>query len=220
MLYLERIGVGLRGPDSPATELLDSSSARWSDGRETSLRESPLSRALGDTTAVRSEEVVVEWRSGRAVTALVNATPIRSESGEAASVVVTLQDLALVEELDWTRAEFLEVIPGELRSPTLSIEGCTATSPARRRPRGPAEALQFFRIIDEQSDRIRDLIGDIPDLVLSGAHGIELMEEVLSMSGGVPAIFLAAYGEQEIVTGASEKGLSATWSSRSLRRNC
>ena len=169
-----------------------------------------MSRALGDATAVRSEEVVVEGLNGRTVTALVNARPSRSENGEAASVVVTLQDLALVEELDWTRAEFLEVIPGERRSPMLSIEGYTATMPGSPSAPGPAEALQFFRIIDEQSDRIRDLIGDILDLVLPGAHGIELMEEVLSMSGGVPAIFLAAYGEQKIVTGASEKGLSAT----------
>ena len=112
------------------------------------------------------------------------------------------------------------MIPGELRSPMLSIEGCTAAMPGPPSAPGPAGVLQFFRIIDEQSDRIRDLIGDMPDLVLPGAHGIELMEELLSMSGGVPAIFLAAYGEQEIVAGASEKELSATWSSRSRRRNC
>ena len=36
---------------------------------------------------------------------LVNATPIRGEDGEVASVVVAMQDLAPLEELDRLRTE-------------------------------------------------------------------------------------------------------------------
>ena len=42
---------------------------------------------------------------GRRVTTLTNVTPIHAEDGTVASLVVTMQDLAPFEELEWMRAE-------------------------------------------------------------------------------------------------------------------
>ena len=72
---------------------------RRADGREISLQEFPLAQALSSATTVRAEEIVLQSPDGRRVTTLVNATPIRSEDGAVESVVVTLQDLAPIEEL-------------------------------------------------------------------------------------------------------------------------
>ena len=44
---------------------------------------------------------------GRRVRTLINVTPIRAEDGGVESVVVTLQDLAELEELERLRTEFL-----------------------------------------------------------------------------------------------------------------
>ena len=98
------------------------------------------------------------------MTTLVNATPIRSEEGEVVSVVVTLQDMTPLEEMERLRAEFLGMVSHELRTPLTSIKGSAATLTEAASDLDPAEMLQFFRIIGEQADYMRDLIGDLLDV--------------------------------------------------------
>ena len=94
---------------------------------------------------------------------LVNATPIHGGDGEVASVVVTMQDLAPLEELDRLRAEFLGLVSHELRTPLAAIKGSTATVLGAQPAFHPVELHQFFRVIDEQADRMQGLIGDLLD---------------------------------------------------------
>ena len=133
------------------------------DGHEVSLAEFPLAQQLSSAETVRAEEIVLSVPDGRRVKTLINVTPIRSADGEVESVVVTMQDLAPLDEIERMRAEFLGMVSHELRAPLTSIKGSTATvlgaSPAVDR----AEMLQFFRIIDEQADHMRGLIGDLLD---------------------------------------------------------
>ena len=113
---------------------------------------------------VRAEEIVIEVPDGGSVTTLVNATPIRSEEGVVVSVVVTLQDMTPLEEMERLRAEFLGMVSHELRTPLTSIKGSAATLTEAASDLDPAEMLQFFRIIGEQADHMRDLIGDLLDV--------------------------------------------------------
>ena len=78
-------------------------------------------------------------------------------------MVVTMQDLAPLEELERLRADFLGMVSHELRTPLISIKGSTATVLGALPPPDPAEMLQFFRVIDEQADHMRSLIGDLLD---------------------------------------------------------
>ena len=115
---------------------------------------------------MRAEEVVLSVPDGRSVTTLINATPIRDPDGPddaLVSVVVTLQDLAPLQEIERMRAEFLGMVSHELRAPLTSIKGSAATALRASRLVGPAEVAQFFRIIDEQADRMDSLIGDLLD---------------------------------------------------------
>ena len=159
-----RIVSGLHKPDGSAEELLDMLTFRRADGREISLEEFPLAQALSTGETVRAEEIVLQAPDGRSVTTLVNATPIRSEEGEVESVVVTLQDMTPLEELERLRAEFLGMVSHELRTPLTSIKGSAATLTEAASELDPAEMLQFFRIIGEQADYMRDLIGDLLDV--------------------------------------------------------
>ena len=131
------------------------SPAARADGREVALAELPLARQWTDPETVRAEEIVLSVPDGRNVSVLVNATPIRSADGELQSMVVTMQDLAPLEELERSRTEFLSLVSHELRAPLTSIKGAAATvlsaSPALDR----AEIQQFFRIIEEQADHMR-----------------------------------------------------------------
>ena len=159
----KRIVESLRMPGQPAEQLLEVASIQRTDGREVALDESPLLCALQNAERVHAEEIVLSVPDGRRVSMLVNATPIRSEDGQIESVVVTLQDLAPLEELDRLRAEFLGMVSHELRTPLAAIKGSTATVLGGSRPYGPVETLQFFRIIDEQADRMSSLIHDLLD---------------------------------------------------------
>ena len=159
-----RIVSGLHMPDGSAEELLDMLTFRRADGREVSLEEFPLAQALSTGETVRAEEIVIEVPGGGSVTTLVNATPIRSEEGEVVSVVVTLQDMTPLEEMERLRAEFLGMVSHELRTPLTSIKGSVATLTETASDLDPAEMLQFFRIIGEQADYMRDLIGDLLDV--------------------------------------------------------
>ena len=159
-----RIIGDLHEPHRRAEELLDDLTVRRDDGREFSLQELSVAQALSAAETVRAEEIVLTAPDGRSVTALINATPIRGEDGEVETCVVTLQDMTPLEELERLRAEFLAMVSHELRTPLATIKGSVANllDPAASLSR--AEALQFFRIIDSQTDRMRSLISDLLDV--------------------------------------------------------
>ena len=150
-------------PDQSAESMLKVLRVRRADGQQLELDPSSLKRTLAEATAVRLEEIVLEVPDGRKMAALVNATPILSAQGEVESLVVTLQDLTPLEELEVLRAEFLGMVSHELQAPLTSIKGSAATVLGAPSALRPAETLQFFRIIEEQADHMRELIGDLLD---------------------------------------------------------
>ena len=159
-----RIVAGLLDEEQTAAELLDVVTCVRGDGREVSLREFPLSELLGSGEIVRAEEIALRVPDGRSVSALLNATPIHSEDGRVASFVITLQDMTPLEEQERLRAEFLAMVSHELRMPLTSIKGSITTLLEDARELDPAETTQFHRIIREQSDQMRRLIGDLMDV--------------------------------------------------------
>ena len=159
-----RIVDSLCDPDQTPEDLLAVASFRRADGREISLLEFPLPELLGTGETVRAEEIVIAMPDGHSVTVLLNATPIRSDDGAVESVVVTLQDMADVEELERLRAEFLAMVSHELRAPLTSIKGSAATVLDSSSELDPAVVRQFFRIIGDQADHMHDLVSDLLDV--------------------------------------------------------
>ncbi len=159
----KRIVGSLRTAGQSMDQLAAAVTLRRADGQEIIFAEFPLPQALSLGETVRAEEIVIKGPNGHSVTTLVNLTPIRSEDGDVVSTVVTLQDLAPLEELERSRVEFLGLVSHELRAPLTSIKGSTATVLGTSPTVDPAEMLQFFRIIDEQADHMRGLIGDLLD---------------------------------------------------------
>ena len=151
------------GLGRPIDELLQTMTVRRADGREVVLTELPLAQQLSSAETVRAEEIKLSAPDGRSVKMLINATPIPAEAGDVESLVVTMQDLAPLEELERMRAEFLAMVSHELRAPLTSIKGSAATVLDAVPALDAAAMLQFFRLISEQSDHMHGLIGDLLD---------------------------------------------------------
>ncbi len=154
----------LRDEGQGAEDLLEVVTCVRGDGREVSLRELPLAELFRTGETVRAEEIQLRVPDGRSVSVLLNATPIHSEEGQLASFVVTLQDLTPLEEQERLRAEFLAMVSHELRTPLAAVKGSVNTLLEAAGELDPAETAQFHRIIRDQSDQMRFLIGDLLDV--------------------------------------------------------
>ncbi len=154
-----RIVEGLCMPGLTPEQLMGAITCRRGDGRELPFSEIPIVRL----NTVGAEEVELSMPDGRSIKTLINVTPVRSTQGEVLSAVITLQDLAKFEELERSRAQFLALVSHELRTPLAAIKGSASTMLGTPPPLDPSEAEQMFRIIDEQTDHMRGLIGDLLD---------------------------------------------------------
>ena len=150
--------------DGTLEDLLKTTTFRRMDGWEIPPEQLPMERARRTGDAVRAEEIIIDRRDGENVTTLVNATPIGADDGGILSVVTTIQDITPLEDLERQRAEFLGMVSHELRAPLTSIKGSAATARGASAPLDPTEVRQFFRIIDEQADHMRDQINNLLDL--------------------------------------------------------
>ena len=157
---------------------------------------------MSSATTVRAEEIVLQVPDGRSVTTLVNATTVSGEDGRVESVVVTLQDMAPIEELERMRAEFLGLVSHELRAPLTSIKGSTTTVLSTQPTPNPAETLQIIRIIDEQADHMRSLINDLLDAghIETGTLSISPEpSEVVSLVEQARNTFLSGGGRHDVL---------------------
>ncbi len=191
-----RIVEALRMPGRPAEDLLGVLTSRLADGREVSLDN------LKSAETLRAAEVELSVPDGRSLRMLVNATPIHTEEGAVASVVVTMQDLAPFDELERMRAEFLSMVSHELRAPLTAIKGSSATVLRTARVLDPTEVRQFFSIIDEQANHMDSLISDLLDAGRIEAGTLSVSPEPSEVAGLVDrarTTFLSGGGQHRVL---------------------
>ena len=197
-----RIVESLRTPGRPVEQLLEVVSARRADGREVSLAEMPLEQTLGTGETVRAEEVMLAGPDGRSVRTLINATPIRADGGEVGSVVVTMQDLAPLDEIERMRTEFLGLVSHELRAPLIAIKGSANTLLEEAAELDRAEMREFFRIIVDQVNHMRGLIGDLLDAGRIDSDTLSVApepSEVAALVERARSTFLSGGGRHAVV---------------------
>ena len=197
-----RIVESLRMPGRPPEELLGVVVCRRADGREVSLAELPLAQQFARAETVRAEEVVLSVRDGRSVRTLINATPIEAEGQVPGSVVVTLQDLAPLDEVERLRTEFLGLVSHELRAPLSAIKGAGVTLMEEPVGFDPAEMREFHRIIVEQADQMRGLIADLLDTGRIDSGTLSVSPEpsaVAELVEGARSAFLTGDGRRGLV---------------------
>ena len=159
----KRIVEGLRTPGHTSEQMLEVISFRRVDGREVDLARTTLADALQSGETVRGEEVRLSTPDGRNATILIDTAPVQSADGAIERVIVTMQDLAPIQELERLRSEFLGMVSHELRAPLTSIKGSAATLLETASDLDPAVIREFHRIIATQAAQMNGLINDLLD---------------------------------------------------------
>jgi len=174
--------IGHRSGEIDAARTLAMVEFRRMDGTVIPRDEVPFERALHTGETVRAEELVIVRPSGDQVTTLINTTPIHSDEEQLVAVVATIQDITPLEELERLRTDFLGMVSHELRTPLTSIKGSAATVLGASSPLDPAEIRQFFHIIEEQADNMRDLINNLLDVSRIEAGTLSVVAEPTDVS--------------------------------------
>ncbi|MCY4476352.1 MAG: response regulator [Chloroflexi bacterium] len=201
-----RIVENLLSPGESPQDVLDTITFVRSDGREISINEISMSELLSSGETVRVEEVVLKVPDGRSVSTLINATPTRAADGTVESCVVTMQDLTPIQNLQRMRAEFLGIVSHELRAPLTAVKGSATTLIQAIDDLEPPEMLQFFKIIDDQTDRMRDLIGELLQVARIETGTLSVRPEPLEPTDLIDEAkkrFLSAGGRDNVVIALS-----------------
>ena len=197
----KRIASELHAPDLPMDEIISAVTVRRADGREITMEKLFLIEELNTGGTVRVEEIEIESPNGKNMTVLINATPIFSSDGSVESVVVTLQDMTPLEDLERHRTEFVGMVSHELRTPLTAIKGSATTLMESSYDLEPAEMREFFRIINEQADQMRNLIGDLLDVtrIETGTLSVDPKSvDVASLVDEARSRFLSANGRESL----------------------
>ncbi len=185
VLLVNREAERILGPAHPEDEVFSSyeeiATREGTDGQPITPEELPVRRALNRGETVRAQEVRFRFSDDRTISTLVNATPIYDEDGTIAAAIATIQDMTPLEDLERLRSEFLGMVSHELRTPLTAIKGSAATVLGSREPFDPQEIREFFEIIDEQADRLRDLVNNLLDMTRIEAGTLSVSPEPIDL---------------------------------------
>jgi PAS domain S-box-containing protein len=151
------------------------------------------------------EELEMCRADGTPVYITLSVTPVRDASGNvlaSRSIVVDITERKRAEEeLEKLRSEFLGMVTHELKTPLTAIKGSAATVLGSRRPFGEQENRELFQIIDEQADRLRELVDDLLDMTRIEAGSLSVSPEATDLRAVLEearATFVRSGGSQEI----------------------
>jgi PAS domain S-box-containing protein len=155
---------------------------RRPDGTDYAPEELPIARALHQGETVRAEEIRLHLSDGRTLPTLMNAAPISGVGGEVAGAVAIIQDITPLEELEKLRSEFMGIVSHELKTPLTAIKGSAAMALGTREPLDTAQARELFEIIDQQSDRLAELVNNLLDMTRIEAGSLAVSPEPTNLS--------------------------------------
>ena len=106
-----------------------------------------------------------------------------------------------LEEVERLRSEFLGMVTHELKTPLTAIKGSAATALGSSRPLDAAQVRELFQIIDQQADRLRELVDDLLDMTRIEAGSLSINPEPLDLRTVIEearATFVRSAGLREV----------------------
>jgi signal transduction histidine kinase len=118
--------------------------------------------ALGDPQDSSAVELTLTSPTHRTLQA--QFFPIQSAAGEHSGLGLLLRDITQEKELDRMKSQLLSTVSHELRTPLASIKGFATTLLRQDVEWDKVTRREFLAIIDEESDRLSELIGNLLDM--------------------------------------------------------
>jgi signal transduction histidine kinase len=107
--------------------------------------------------------------------------PIRDPSGGQPGGGLLLRDITHEKELDRLKSQLLSTVSHELRTPLASIKGFATTLLRQDVVWGDDTQREFLAIIDQESDRLSELIGNLLDMARVEAGTLRVEPEPTSL---------------------------------------
>jgi PAS domain S-box-containing protein len=125
-------------------------------------------------------------RSGQTVWVEQHAVLVRDSVGRPIAVEAIVRDVTervqTEAQLERLRTEFLVVLAHEFRTPLTGIKGSAAIGLSPETPPKPREAQELFKIIDEQADRLREIVSNLLDITQIESGILSLYREDVDMA--------------------------------------
>ena len=137
---------------------------RRPDGSTFNPSDLPLQRALSDGVVSKGVEIVLSFSDGREIPTIVNAAPVYGDKGEVSAAIAVFEDITALQEVERLKAEFLSMISHDLKGPLSTIKGLASTLMLENEPRDIDTMLEFVTSIDEETDRMTELVGNLLDM--------------------------------------------------------
>ncbi len=120
-------------------------------------------------------------RTGREFPIAATAAPIRKNDGTMTGIVMVLRDVSQQREIDRMKSDFISSVSHELRTPLTSIKAYAETMlDDIDMPRQTRQ--EFLQIINEESDRLTNLINGILDISKIEAGTIEIVRKPVDLA--------------------------------------
>ncbi|HEU5090113.1 MAG TPA: ATP-binding protein, partial [Roseiflexaceae bacterium] len=143
----------------------------------------PLVRALREGIEYRNVELYLEQPDGGGgrIPILVTSVPLRDEQGFLQGAIAVFQDMRQLHEVERLKSDFVALVSHELRTPLTTIKGCTDTLLRGVALSDSARVREFVQIIDEQGERLQELIDNLLSLSQLEAGALRLRRELVAI---------------------------------------
>lgn len=155
---------------------------RRADGGTYNLEDLPLQRALRDGTVSRGVEVVFKLPDGKEIPTLVNAAPVYGEDGEITAAIAIFEDITALQEIERVKAEFLSMVSHDLKGPLSGIKSMASSLLLEHGPRDMETILEYVASIDEETDRMTELVGNLVDMSRIEANAMPMDPETCHLA--------------------------------------
>lgn len=157
-------------------------------GAEIGEEGSPLYRAMEAGQRVSPVETILSG-SSNARDVLEGVTPLHDARGDIFGYLLSFADITRLKEVDRLKSSIVANVSHELRAPLASIKAYTELLLDELEEGDRDLRQRFLKVIDRETDRLTELIGDLLDLARLEAGQFVMKKEPLSINGVVDDIF-------------------------------
>lgn len=115
------------------------------------------------------------------ITVGVAYSPLFDRNGNLINIIATLTDITRFREAEELKSTFISVISHELKTPVSLIKGYASTLAREDAVLSPETVRESGRVIEEESNRLNELINNLLDASRIQAGALQLETEALSL---------------------------------------